>query len=698
MNLKYRPDIDGLRAVAVVVALLFHAHIPPFRGGFIGVDIFFVLSGYLITSILYNDMMKGEFSLVDFYDRRIRRIFPALFVVLPVSTFVAAFLLMPRQMVQFAESIIPSALFYANIHFQGLMSYFGPKADETPLLHLWSLAVEEQYYIFFPLLMFAFLKMGGRVTLGPRRMAILGFLIITVVSGVYAELSARTQPTASFFLLQSRAWELLVGALLALVHMPKVSERAANWIGVAGLTAIVVPVFAYSHDMTFPGLSAAPIVFGTAAVIYAGTINMGGYANWFLSRPPVVYVGRISYALYLWHWPLLVFGTIWKGRALTYFEGGGLLIVAFIFAALSLKYVETPLRHAGSLGGKRRARFAAGIMAMAMTLAVGVLFERLGGGFYPISPLGARAEAAMEDKSPFSRSCNNSPKGWSAAALNPASACSVGPDAAKGEYDVVVWGDSHAGASFIGIAEQVAALGHTARLQTMAGCPPLIGGQAHRDDMPSWTCTAFNAEVLDEIRRVKPQVAVLVGRWAMWTSKAGPAFTLTSDEVPGGDVRSKAVSQKVFAHMLDRTLKELSGLGIHVVLVGQTPEFGRSPGRCVAESEFYKRNLGNCLELPSASVDKVLGIGNEMITKAAATYPGTTTFLLSDVFCRNGTCRAGEGEQFYYVDADHLSATGAHHMSRDPALRAALLKALGEGGNTSASLAPATGEARTAKD
>ncbi|MFG1202568.1 acyltransferase family protein [Xanthobacter aminoxidans] len=685
MNLKYRPDIDGLRAVAVVVALLFHAHIPPFRGGFIGVDIFFVLSGYLITSILYNDMMKGEFSLVDFYDRRIRRIFPALFVVLPVTTLIAAVLLMPRQMVLFAQSIIPSALFYANIHFQGLMNYFGPQADETPLLHLWSLAVEEQYYIFFPLLMFAFLKTGGRIVLGPRRMAILGFLFIAIVSGVYAELSARTQPTASFFLLQSRAWELLVGALLALVHMPKVSDKTAGWIGVAGLLAIVVPVFAYSHDMIFPGLSAAPIVFGTAAVIYAGTLNPAGYANFLLSRPKVVYVGRISYALYLWHWPLLVFGKTYMGRALTYFEAGGVLIVAFIFASLSLKYVETPLRHAGSLGGKRRARFAAGIMAMAMTLAVGVLFERLGGGFYPISPLGARAEAAMEDRSPFSRSCNNSPTHFSPATLHPASACSVGPGAAKGEYDVVVWGDSHAGASFIGIAEQVAALGHTARLQTMAGCPPLIGGQVHRDGVPNWTCAAFNAEVLEEIRRTKPKVAVLVSRWALWTTKAGPAFTLTSDEVPGGGVRSKEVSQKVLPHMLDRTLKELSGLGIHVVLIGQGPEFIRSPGRCVAEKEFYNRKLGNCLEVPTGAAEKVIGIGNEMITKAAATYPGASTFLLSDVFCRNGTCRAGEGERFYYVDADHLSAAGAQQLSEDPALRAALVKALG--GGPSAALA-----------
>lgn len=690
MNLKYRPDIDGLRAVAVVVALLFHAHIPPFRGGFIGVDIFFVLSGYLITSILYNDMMKGEFSLVDFYDRRIRRIFPALFVVLPVTTLIAAYLLMPRQMVLFAQSIIPSALFYANIHFEGLMNYFGPKADETPLLHLWSLAVEEQYYIFFPLLMFAFLKVGGRITLGPRRMAILGFLIIAVVSGAYAEMTARSQPTASFFLLQSRAWELLVGALLALVHMPKVSEKAANWIGVAGLLAIVIPVFAYNYNMTFPGLSAAPIVFGTAAVIYAGTINPAGYANFLLSRPKVVYVGRISYALYLWHWPLLVFGKTYMGRALTYFEAGGMLIVAFIFASLSLKYVETPLRHAGSLGGKRRARFAAGIMAMAMMLSAGVLFERIGGGFFPISPLGARAEAATEDKSPFSRTCNNSPKNWSPDDLYPASACSVGPGAAKGEYDVVVWGDSHAGASFIGIAEQVAALGHTARLQTMAGCPPLIGGQANRDDMPSWICTAFNAEVLREIRRVKPKVVVLVGRWAMWTTKAGPAFTLTSDEVPGGNVRSKAVSQKVFAHMLDRTMKELSGLGIRVLLVGQPPEFGRSPGRCVAEREFYNRKSINCLELPSAAVEKVVGLGNEMVATTAARFPGTITFMPMEAFCRDGTCRAGDGEKFFYVDADHLSAAGAHHLSQDPALRAALIKALGDGGSTSAALAPET--------
>lgn len=385
-----------------------------------------------------------------------------------------------------------------------------------------------------------------------------------------------------------------------------------------------------------------------------------------------------------WHWPLLVFGTLYKGRSLTYFQGGALLIVAFILAALSLKYVETPLRHAGSLGGKRSARLVAGVAAMCLTLAVGIGVERAGGGFFGISPEGARAEAAGDDASPFSRSCNNYPaSGWDASIMKPARDCSVGPGRPKGSYDVVVWGDSHAGASFNGIANLVASLGHTARLQTMAGCPSLIGGLANREQVAPYVCAAFNAGVLEEIRKIRPKVVVLVGRWSMWTSKASSTLYLTSDEVPGGDASGSASSTRVFAHMLDRTLKELRDIGVEVIITGQTPEYARAPGRCVAEREFYGRPLGICIEQSKEQALRIVGPANDMIAKATAAHPGTSAVLLSDVFCEGAVCRAADGERYFYVDRDHLSGTGSQALGEDPGLRAALERALGAGGNTS---------------
>ncbi|QRG05114.1 acyltransferase [Xanthobacter dioxanivorans] len=683
MSLTYRSDIDGLRAVAVGSVVLFHARIPPFDGGFIGVDVFFVISGFLITSILYREMSAGTYSLVDFYDRRIRRIFPALFVVLAVTTLLCALVLMPRQMMGYVDTLIPSALFYANIHFEQLLNYFGPKADETPLLHLWSLAVEEQFYIFFPLLLFVLMKLGG------RRVSAGCLLAVGVASLAYSQSIVETDQTAAFFLLTSRAWELLTGALLALVAWPRLPQKTAAWIAVAGAAGILAPVFIYSQDSTFPGIFALPPVLGAAAIIYAGAFAPSGIVSRILSLPAMVYVGRISYSLYLWHWPLLVLAAMWKGRHLTYFQSAGVILVAVAFSALSLKYVETPLRRSGALGGRRLMRIGAGAGAILATLVVAFTLERVGQGFFSISPLGAIAEAAADDKSRFQRDCNNTAKFWRPADMKPVARCALGPGAAAGQYQVLVWGDSHAGATFIGIAEEAVAMGYTARLQTMAGCPPLIGGIARRDQMPGSACVAFNTAVLDEIRRVKPKVVVLVGRWALWTSRAGAAFTLVTDELPGGEARSKENSARVFAHMVERTVTELRGLGIQVILLGQSPEYALAPARCVATREFYRSgDPESCFGQTRKEALRGVGPGNEILAAAAARHAGVAAFLMADVFCRDETCTAGDGKRFFYVDTDHLSRTGSRYAMANSGLRNVLASALMAGGGGSAALKP----------
>ncbi|MFG1344716.1 acyltransferase family protein [Xanthobacter autotrophicus DSM 431] len=687
MSLTYRSDIDGLRAIAVGSVVLFHARIPPFDGGFIGVDVFFVISGFLITSILYREMVADTYSLVDFYDRRIRRIFPALFTVLAVTTALCALMLMPRQMMAYVGTLPPSALFYANIHFEQLLNYFGPKADETPLLHLWSLAVEEQFYIIFPLLLFALMRIGGRER--GRRVAVGALGAIALFSLAYSQSIVRTDASGAFFLLTSRAWELLAGALLALLAWPRVSQRVANAIAVAGALGILVPVFALSQESTFPGFAAVPPVLGAVAIIYAGAFAPDGIVSRVLSLKGMVYVGRISYSLYLWHWPLLVLAAMWKGRHTTYIESGVVVAVAVILSALSLKYVETPLRRADTFGGNRLKRIGMGAVAIVVTLVVAFDLQMVGQGFFSISPLGAAAEAAADDKSRFQRDCNNNAKFWTPAEMKPISRCALGPGADKGTYDVLVWGDSHAGATFIGIAEEAAALGQTARLQSMAGCPPLIGGLARRDQFTPGVCAAFNAAVLDEIKRVKPKVVVLVGRWALWTARASSAFTLVTDELPGGEERSRDNSNRVFAHMVERTVAELRALGPQVVLIGQSPEYQPAPVRCVATAEFYRKgDSAACYDQTRKAALKVVGPGNEVLAAAALRHSGVAAVPMADVFCRDDSCTAGVGLRFYYVDTDHLSATGARHAARSDLLRQAIASALAAGSSGSASAKP----------
>ncbi|MEP9353121.1 acyltransferase family protein [Xanthobacter sp. KR7-65] len=683
MSLTYRSDIDGLRAVAVGSVVLFHARIPPFDGGFIGVDVFFVISGFLITSILSREMAAGTYSLVDFYDRRIRRIFPALFVVLAATTLLAALVLMPRQMGTYVDTLIPSALFYANIHFAELINYFGPKADETPLLHLWSLAVEEQFYILFPLLLFVLMKAGG------RHLAAGALALVALASLAYGQSIVETDQPASFFLLTSRAWELMVGALLALVAWPRASRLVAAGIAIAGAAGILVPVFLYGQNTPFPGLAALPPVLGAAAVIYGGGFAPGNIVARVLSLPAMVYVGRISYALYLWHWPLLVLAALWKGRNLTHFQSAGVIALAVLLSALSLRYVEAPMRRGERFGGRRLSRIGAGAVAILLTSGVALALAQAGRGFFSISPLGAAAEAAMDDKSPFQRECNNHARFWQPDQMKSIARCALGAGAERGSYDVLVWGDSHAGATFIGAAEQAATLGATTRLLTMAGCPPLIGGTARRDQMSGRVCAGFNVAVLEEIARVKPKVVVLVARWSLWTTMAGPAFTLVTDELPGGNAPSRQNSQRVFAHMVERTVAELRRMGPQVVLLGQPPEYAPAPARCIAAREFNRQGgAATCMGQSRAEALKAIGPGNAVLSAATERHPGVSAVLMSDVFCRDDRCTAGEGLSFYYVDGDHLSATGSRHAFEDAALRRTLAAALSAGFSGSAALKP----------
>lgn len=681
MSLAYRADIDGLRAIAVGSVVLFHGHIPGFTGGFVGVDVFFVISGFLITSILYRDVSAHRFSLLDFYDHRVRRIFPALFTMLAVVTLLAALVLTPRQMLAYAQSLVPSALFYANIHFESVLDYFGPRADEVPLLHLWSLAVEEQYYILFPVTLFVLLRFG-------KRFVAVGVLAaLTLASLIYAQWAVRELPSEAFFFLTSRAWELFVGSLLALVAWPRVSAKVASWIAIAGIVAIMAPVFLYTKDTPFPGLAALPPVLGAAALIYAGKQAPAGVVSKVLSLPAFVYVGRISYSLYLWHWPLLVLGVYFKGSHLTYFQAGGVILLAGVISGLSLKYIETPLRRPTVLRGVRWARIAAGALAIVLTMGTVKGIDLVGGGLRVVSPRAAAAEEAIVTARSNGRNlCNASPKSWTDDKMSRISDCSVGPDAAKGRYDVVVWGDSHAGAAFRGLGQAIAGMGYTARLQTMPGCPPLIGGRPLRQRHPGQICTAFNNAVMDEIRRIHPKVVVMVGRWSLWTVSSGEDFWLVSDDLPDGTVRSRENSTRVFNHTVERTVEELTKLGIKVLLVGQTPQYVQSPNQCVIKREGKGEESQSCVVVGRAQAMQSVGPANKTLTAVAAKYPGASVFLLSDVFCSADKCIAADGDDFYYVDDNHLSPLGARHAVQSEAMQTVLHQLLGSSTKASASL------------
>ncbi|WP_119290992.1 acyltransferase family protein [Azohydromonas sediminis] len=360
--MDYRREIDGLRAVAVLPVILFHAGIGPFAGGFVGVDVFFVISGYLITSIIVAERQAGRFSLVDFYERRARRILPALFVVMAACLPLAWLWLLPNDLRDFARSVVAVSTFWSNILFHREAGYFDTAAELKPLLHTWSLAVEEQYYLLFPLLLLAVWRQGMRrvaITIG----------ILALASLALAQWALDRYPAAAFFLLPSRLWELALGALVALYLISgpqrEPSGGLRNAASAAGLAMIAAAVFVYDGDTPFPGAAALLPTIGTALVIVFAT--PATLAGRLLAHRALVGIGLLSYSAYLWHHPLFAFARHRLAGEVPIWLAGTLAAASLVLAYVTWRFVEQPMRRRDRV--RRPAVFAlAGLVSLSFVV------------------------------------------------------------------------------------------------------------------------------------------------------------------------------------------------------------------------------------------------------------------------------------------------------------------------------------------
>jgi peptidoglycan/LPS O-acetylase OafA/YrhL len=342
---SYRPEIDGLRGLAVIAVIMFHAEIA-LNGGYVGVDIFFVISGYLITSLIVKELQKGTFTFTGFWERRIRRIIPAMSVMVIVVLVAGWFLLLPEEYVALGKSAIALAAVVANIYFWRNTNAYFADGEEMPLLHSWSLAVEEQFYLIMPF----FLVLAFRLS-SPRGRLLLPVVIVSMFGSLAAsEYAVRVFPGGAFYFLPSRAWELLIGSILALMPAGWIpsSRLVRETTTYAGLACIAVPCLFYTKATPFPGFAALIPCAGTAAIIWANTLGSSGMsltsAGSFLALRPCVFLGLISYSLYLWHWPLLSFSNHWSVLPLSLTDRLGLIALAFLLAILSWWFVELPIR------------------------------------------------------------------------------------------------------------------------------------------------------------------------------------------------------------------------------------------------------------------------------------------------------------------------------------------------------------------
>lgn len=334
-RLDYRPEIDGLRSIAVVPVILFHAGLPLFSGGYVGVDVFFVISGYLITTLLMNDLQQDRFSIYDFYMRRGRRILPALITVM-VSCIPFAWLWMtPSQFNNFTDSLVAVTLFVSNFYFFAQSGYFETEAELSPLLHTWSLSVEEQFYVLFPLLLAALFR--------TRRSAIAPTLIVlAALSLLLSQWLAPRYPDAAFYISPTRVWELAVGCLCALIAR----RYDIPVLALVGLALICFGVFAYDAETPWPSLYTLAPVVGTALVVLC---CRSGPAFRLLSAPMMVWTGKLSYSAYLWHFPLFAFHRIRFGEV-ELPAAGAIVLLTFALAALTWRFVEQPFRNRNSTG------------------------------------------------------------------------------------------------------------------------------------------------------------------------------------------------------------------------------------------------------------------------------------------------------------------------------------------------------------
>jgi peptidoglycan/LPS O-acetylase OafA/YrhL len=357
---KYRPDIDGLRAIAVTSVIAFHTFPNFFKGGFVGVDIFFVISGFLISGIIIDAVEMRRFTYLDFYLRRIRRIFPALIIVVGATLVVGWYVLLPDEFQRLGKHLAAGAGFSVNLVLWGESGYFDAGSDTKPLLHLWSLAVEEQFYILWPLVLGLVWKR--------KRYLLLVTLSIAAISFAYNVINVRHNPAAAFYSPLSRFWELMVGCVLTCLVRQKGEwlSKFGNQRSAIGLLLIFISVFMLNREFAFPGYWDLLPTLGTFLVISAGT---GGWINkHLLGNRPLVGVGLISYPLYLWHWPILVFAKIVKGRLLTPTDRATAIVVSVALAFLTYRFVEYPIRRSPNL------RVAHGLaIAMATVGAIGLV-------------------------------------------------------------------------------------------------------------------------------------------------------------------------------------------------------------------------------------------------------------------------------------------------------------------------------------
>ena len=615
--MNYRAEVDGLRALALIPVCFFHAGFEIFNGGFVGVDIFFVISGYLITTILIEDLENKSFSLIKFYQRRARRILPALFSVITTCIPFAWLWMTPRQIEEFSQSLIAVTLFSSNFLFWHKSGYFESGAEEQPLLHTWSLAVEEQYYVLFPIFLLTFWRLG--------KTKIFWIIVLLVVSSVIlSEWGWRNSPKANFYLAPTRAWEILAGSMVAfLIWGKKVQDN--NTLSFIGLALIILAIFVYDESTPFPSVyTVLPVAGVTLVLLYAGQKTLVAKL---LSAKVFVGLGLISYSAYLWHFPILAFARIKFDETPPLFLTSMFLVLSLVLAIFSWKFIEQPFRKFPFGGIGKKSFVLALLTIICLTLVTGVIGSRN----YEYNEFANKGQKAIMAYERYERKL-----------VYREGECFLEPNQSSKDFIKLcireegsryfIWGDSHAAALASGMVKY---LPETSQ-RTASGCPPLLGVEI--TDPPRPNCKEINSANFSYLKANKNVEVILHANWKLYKF----------------DVTKK----------LKQTIETLQKFGIEkITVVGGVPQYQPSlPRILVKEGMLLDR-----VQFTTRPQTEVRNIDKKIATMASTT---NIKFLsaLSILCDLNDRCISviDTGEKFVPSawDYGHLTLEGAIYLSQ----------------------------------
>lgn len=648
MSLKYTPDIDGLRALAVMLVVFNHINISLFSGGFIGVDIFFVISGYLITAIIYKEMTEKHFSIGHFYKKRVIRLAPAFFTVLLITSVFSLWVMLPNELLEYVKSIVYSTFLMANVYMRKEVGgYFSTSADEIPLLHLWSLGVEEQFYIFWPLLLLLLVRKTQ------AKWFIWIVLSLIIFSLFYAEQQILKNADKAYYRMPVRAVEMFLGALVCFLpklNIQAVLMRIVTW---AALIVLIVCAIQFNEQTIFPGLNALIPCVATAIILYCTRIQSN--LNFVLAHPISTWIGKISYPMYLWHWPIIVFLNIYLVKFTPMIQCF-VILISIVLAYLTHKFIELPARKWLVLPNKKVILMGFLLPSTIFSIFAGLIYvtQGLPGRF---DEKVSRQVAALDSATHILRkSCHDAPKDRTQ--LPDPSICAFG-DVNKSKIDILLLGDSHAN-SMVGAldiwAKDANLRGYDPTQSTTLYLPNL---KLFENKSGNWIeYTEFkvrNDRLTQHLKKNKYSITVVTGYFSMYL---GQRFKLADTD------HKNSLDSELLEQGMVQALTQIFRISDQVILILDVPNIKEHQANCPAR--VYSLGLSEKCSILSKRIKERDLDYLKIIAKLRHEFPKLKVINPNKILCDEFVCKSALNDIPLYRDKDndHLSYLGAAEFGK----------------------------------